>query len=46
MLKIKNNILQRTVDGMQEEGMPYTGKHMDVIVDMIHGGSLQHFLFF
>ena len=31
---------------MQEEGMPYTGKHMDVIVDMIHGGSLQHFLFF
>ena len=30
---------------MQEEGMPYTGKHMDVIVDMIHGGSLQNFPF-
>ncbi|XP_035943382.1 trifunctional purine biosynthetic protein adenosine-3 isoform X1 [Halichoerus grypus] len=24
-LKIKNTILQRTVDGMQQEGMPYTG---------------------
>ncbi|KAF4025867.1 hypothetical protein G4228_018028, partial [Cervus hanglu yarkandensis] len=25
LLKIKNTILQRTVDGMQKEGMPYTG---------------------
>ncbi|KAM5278320.1 trifunctional purine biosynthetic protein adenosine-3 [Hipposideros larvatus] len=25
LLKIKNTILQRTVDGMQQEGMPYTG---------------------
>ncbi|ELW62061.1 Trifunctional purine biosynthetic protein adenosine-3 [Tupaia chinensis] len=25
LLKIKNSILQRTVDGMQQEGIPYTG---------------------
>ncbi|EQB78498.1 trifunctional purine biosynthetic protein adenosine-3 [Camelus ferus] len=25
LLKIKNTILQRTVDGMQQEGVPYTG---------------------
>nr|XP_017515335.1 trifunctional purine biosynthetic protein adenosine-3 isoform X1 [Manis javanica]XP_017515336.1 trifunctional purine biosynthetic protein adenosine-3 isoform X1 [Manis javanica]XP_017515337.1 trifunctional purine biosynthetic protein adenosine-3 isoform X1 [Manis javanica]XP_017515338.1 trifunctional purine biosynthetic protein adenosine-3 isoform X1 [Manis javanica] len=25
LLKIKNTILQRTVDGMRQEGMPYTG---------------------
>ncbi|GAB5576294.1 trifunctional purine biosynthetic protein adenosine-3 [Prionailurus iriomotensis] len=25
LLKIKNTVLQRTVDGMQQEGMPYTG---------------------
>lgn len=26
LVKIKNTILQRTVDGMQQEGVPYTGK--------------------
>lgn len=26
LLKIKDTILQRTVDGMKQEGVPYTGK--------------------
>lgn len=26
LVKIKNTILQRAVDGMQQEGAPYTGK--------------------
>lgn len=26
LLKIKDTILQRTVDGMLQEGVPYTGK--------------------
>lgn len=36
LLKIKNTILQRTVDGMQQEGVPYTGEHISVIVSIIH----------
>lgn len=36
LLKIKNIILQRTVDGMQQEGTPYTGEHISVIVGIIH----------
>lgn len=40
LLKIKNTILQRTVDGMQQEGMPYTGERIDVIVDIIHRVTL------
>ena len=45
LLKIKNTVLQRTVDGMQQEGVPYAGKHIGVIVDIFYRVSLHHLLF-
>ncbi|VFV27396.1 trifunctional purine biosynthetic [Lynx pardinus] len=41
LLKIKNTVLQRTVDGMQQEGMPYT-----VTIQCFHDSFLGFFSFF
>ena len=46
MLKIKDTILQKTVAGMQQEGVPYTGRYTDVLVDITCRGTLHHFLSF
>ncbi|ERE76642.1 trifunctional purine biosynthetic protein adenosine-3 [Cricetulus griseus] len=39
LLKIKNTILQRTVDGMRQEGAPYTGGETAEMPDMYPPGE-------